>query len=326
MGTNNYAYGVSHNPDVPWMGNGAGLKTDAGLIFPSSARVAAFVRSTGPQDLDPPDIQNRLVRTLAAGLKQCRAGFGDIVVVLPGHSESVTGATMLDNLVAGTRIVGWGSPLQSDAPTFNFTAAASQWKLDNANVSISGLKLKFSMTTPFVTKGIDITAAGVSLLGNVIETSTTSTAGALIAIEVGTGADQCLIGGNYMYGTIGTFQTHVIKVVAAVTDLQIVGNTIMAPSTIATGVIAIGAVAALRVLIKDNILSNTLAASTACISAGAAASSGNIVRNMCSVLNDGVGASQGIILNASSIIRCYENRTSDEAGKTGIVTPAAVTN
>jgi len=324
MGTDNFAYGYGHQ-DVPWLGMGAGIKTEAGMVFPSSARVAAYVRSTGRADLDPPEISNRIDTTLAAGLKKCRAGYGDIVVVLPGHSESVTGATMMDNLVNGTRIVGWGSPMQDDAPTFNFTAAASQWAIDNKNVVIRGLKLKFSMATPFVTKGILFTAAGCSMVGNVIETSTTSTAGALIAVEVGSGASQFTFAGNYVYGTIGTFQTHVLNVAAAVNDLVVVRNRIMAPATIATGVIAIGANACLRVYIADNHLSNTLASSTACISAGDAASSGDIVRNMCSVLNNGTGASQGIILHATSIIKCYENRTSDEAGKTGIVTPAAST-
>ena len=323
MGTDNFAYGYG-NQDVPWLGMGAGNKTEFGMVLPSSARIAAFVRSTGRVDLDPPEISNRIDTTLAAGLKKCRAGYGDAVIVLPGHSESVTGATMMDNLVNGTRIIGWGSPLQDDAPTLNFTAAASQWVMDNKNVLIRGLKLKFSMTTPFVTKGIVFTAAGCSMLGNVIETSTTSTAGAAIAMEVGSGASQFTFAGNYVYGTIGTFQTDVLKVAAAVNDLVVIRNRIMAPATIATGVINIGANACLRVYIADNILSNTLAASTACISAGNAASSGDIVRNYCSVLNDGTGASQGIILHATSLIRCYENRTSDENGKTGIVTPAAV--
>lgn len=324
MGTENFAYGYGHQ-DVPWIGMGAGIKTEAGLVFPSSARVAAYVRSTGRVDLDPPEISNRIDTTLAAGLKKCRAGYGDIVVVLPGHSESVTGATMMDNLVNGTRIIGWGSPMQDDAPTFNFTAAASQWVMDNKNVSIRGLKLKFSMATPFVTKGLVFTAAGCSMLGNVIETSTSSTAGVLGCIELGTGASQFTLAGNYVYGTIGTFQTSVLLAAAAVNDLVVIRNRIMAPSTIATGLIALGANACLRVYIADNILSNTLAASTACISAGNAISTGDIVRNTCSVLNNGTGASQGIILHATSIIKCYENRTSDQDGLTGIVTPVAST-
>ncbi len=260
MGTNNYAYGVSNSPDVPWVGFGAGIKSDQGLIFPATSRVAAYVRSTGPSNLDPPEISMSVVRTLAAGLKQCRSGFNDIVVVLPGHAENVTDATMLDNLVPGTRIVGWGCPLQDDAPTFTFTAAASQWVVNDKNVCIRGLKLKASMTTPFVTKAIAVTAAGCSILDCVIETSTASNAGALVMIGLGAGAHQFLFSGNYVYGTIGTFQTGVITGEAAINDLQIVKNVIMAPATIATGVIAIGAFASLRVLIQDNVLSNSTTA------------------------------------------------------------------
>ena len=321
MGTDNYAYGYGHQ-DVPWLGMGAGIKTEAGMVFPSSSRVAAYVRSTGRADLDPPEISNRIDTTLAAGLKKCRAGYNDIVVLLPGHTETVTDNTMLTNLVNGTRIVGWGSPMQDDAPTFDFSAVASQWVLDNKNVR--GVKFKFSRATAFTTLGFALTAAGVSFVGNVFETATDSTHGVLSMLSLGAGSHQFTFAGNYVYGTIGTFQTGVITAAAAVNDMVIVKNRMMAPATIATGLIALGANACLRAYIADNELSNTLAASTACISAGNAASSGDIVRNMCSVLNDGTGASQGIILHATSLIKCYENRTSDEPGKTGIITPAAV--
>lgn len=323
MGTDNFAYGYG-SQDVPWLGYGAGIKTEHGMLFPSSARIAAYVRSTGRQDLDPPGISERIDTTLAKALKKCRAGYGDIVVVLPGHSETVTDATMLDNLVNGTRIIGWGSPMQDDAPTFDFNAVASQWVLDNKNVLISGLKFKFSRATAFTTLGFALTAAGITFVGNVFETATDSTHGVLSMLSLGSGSHQFTFAGNYVYGTIGTFQTGVITAAAVANDMVIVKNRMMAPATIATGLIALGANACLRAYIADNHLSNTLASSTACISAGNAASSGDIVRNYCSVLNDGTGASQGIILHGTSLIKCYENRTADENGKTGIVTPAAV--
>src|SRR6478735_310820 len=114
------AYGAPFSPDLPQVSSGAGMKTPFGItLLPPGSRIAAYVRSTGAQAGDDPFTNANLVTTLAAGVARARAGLGDTVVVMPGHNESVTDATMLTGLVAGTRIVGFGRG--GNMPVFRWT-------------------------------------------------------------------------------------------------------------------------------------------------------------------------------------------------------------
>ena len=124
MSTSNFAYGNSMYKNLPAVSAGAGIQFPFGTVLPPGGRVI-YLRSTGPQDGDDTTWSQRLETTLAAALSKCRSGLADTIIVLPGHSESVVDATMLDNLVDGTRIIGAGSPMQDDAPQFRWTATAS---------------------------------------------------------------------------------------------------------------------------------------------------------------------------------------------------------
>ena len=310
------------HPNLPFMAVG-GMGTPAVQLLPPAARIAAYVRSGGPADADDEEVKRRMYTTLAAALGQVRAGKGDTIYVLPGHSENVTDATMLDNLVAGTRIVGIGNPFQDDAPTFDWTNTAGEWTVDQKNVSIENLRLTISGAAG-VTKGIDITAASCSLRNCFIETAD-STNKATIAIEVGSTATHCHLVGNYFAGSKGDDSTDVIKVVGGTvpSNLRVLGNTMFCSATEINGLIHI-TVAALNIEIAHNVLYNTEASSTACIVIDAVAADGMIHHNMMGTLNDGVATAQGTIFGAGSLMKCFENYSGDEANKSGVLTPAAV--
>lgn len=326
MSTDNFALGSYSFPDVPYVGLGAGIKTPFGLLLPPTARVAAYVRSTGPRlNTDPPEIQARLVTTLARALKQVQAGHGDTVIVLPGHSESVTDATMLDNLVNGTRIIGLGSPRQDDAPVFRWTATASQWVLDNKNVLIAGLRLRLEGANGVV-KALNITGASVTLLGNYIQVASGAALKATIAIEVGSAATDCQILDNYIAGTATHNVTDGIKVVGATvpSGLTVCRNKMIASATAGNGLLNV-TVAALDMLIEDNVIFNTHTASTSCITLANVACSGIIRNNHLATVNDGTVTAQGLILGAAALVRCFNNQSCDEPIKSGVLTPAAAT-
>lgn len=59
--------------------------------------------------------------TLAAAIAKCTADAGDVIVILPGHAESIASATALTFNVAGMTIIGIGTG--SARPTFTFTTA-----------------------------------------------------------------------------------------------------------------------------------------------------------------------------------------------------------
>jgi hypothetical protein len=322
MGTENVAYGSASFPDVPSVAVGAGFKTNLALMLPTG-RIAAYVRAT-PVNGDPPEIEQRRYKTLADALKQCRPGAGDIVAVLPGHTENVVDATMLNNLVDGTVILGLGSTRQDNAPTFRWTAAAAKWLISKKNVTIQGLRLRLEGFNGVV-KAIEITGIGNTLSGNTIEVASAAALKATIAIEVGTGAHDTSIVGNYIFGTATHNVTDGINVVGAAPParLRITDNEMLFSATAANGLIHVRA-AALQLLISRNILYNTMTASTSAITLDAVAADGIIASNMIGILTNGVAAATGILTGATALVKCFLNLCADEPRASGVLSPAAV--
>ena len=318
------AYGNFLSGPMTRMDIGFGLQTPFGIVLPPGGRIAAYVRSAGVGDGDEWLEDAPLVQDLASALRYARANRGDAVVVLPGHSENVTDATMLDNLVAGTRIIGAGQG--ADMPSFRWTNTAGQWTVDQDNVTIQGLRLRLEGVNGVV-KGINVTAADCAMFGNDIEVASGASNKATIAIEVGSAAHRFSLMGNRVRGTETHNVTDCIKVVGATPprELYIARNRMIASATAANGLINI-TVAAKGVLIEENVIYNTHTSSTAGIAVANVAADGVICRNLVGVLNNGTAASQGIVFTSTgSTIKCFENYTSDEARASGVLAPAAAT-
>jgi len=66
--------------------------------------------------------KQRYFTTIDAAISECTASAGDVIYVMPGHTETVT-ATSIALDVAGVTIIGLGNG--SDRPTFTFGAAAA---------------------------------------------------------------------------------------------------------------------------------------------------------------------------------------------------------
>ena len=73
--------------------------------------------------------------TVDYAIGRCTAGRGDIIMVMPGHTETISAASGVDLDVAGVAIVGLGRG--SLRPTFNFTATASTFTIAAANTAVS---------------------------------------------------------------------------------------------------------------------------------------------------------------------------------------------
>ena len=256
--------------NIPLQGAGYGIRTHFGVWLPPGSRVAAYVRSTGTQDGDDAAIVDKIVPTLASGLARCRSGLGDTVICLPGHSESVADATMLDALVPGTKIIG--VPLGTATPTFRWTATASQWILNDANVTIAGLRLRLEGANGVV-KAIVCTAADNQIVDCDIQVASGATAKSTIAIEAGTGAEKFVLAGCRLFGTATHNVTDGVKVVGAISDWTIRDNRMIFSATADNGNIHVTA-AALNGHITGNELYNTHTSSTACIKFDDVASDG----------------------------------------------------
>lgn len=316
------AYGAPFSPDLPVVSAGAGMKTPFGItLLPPGSRVAAYVRSTGAQAADDPFTVANLVPTLAAGLARARSGLGDTVVVMPGHTESVTDATMLDNLVPGTRIVGFGRG--SNMPVFRWTATGSQWVLNDADVTIQGLRLRLEGANGVV-KAINVTAADCAILGCDIQVGSGASNKAAIAIEIGTGADRFELVGNNIRGSVAGSVVNCVLVAGVSDGVRICDNEIL----VATTVVGVGPInvtaAATQLKVMRNVIANMLANSETCMSVGAVAATGVVCDNYGST-EAGTPVSDIFEFNAASLLRCFQNFGTDTKNTSGLLSPAVVT-
>lgn len=69
--------------------------------------------------------------TIDFAIGQCVASRGDIIFVMPGHTETISAASGIDQDVAGVAIIGLGNG--SLRPTINYTDTASTWTMAAAN-------------------------------------------------------------------------------------------------------------------------------------------------------------------------------------------------
>lgn len=311
-------------PTLQAVAGSQGFRTEYGTFLPPATRVT-YVRSTGVQSGDPQDIAARILPTLDAGLKECRSGLGDIVYVLPGHTETVT-STFLASLVAGTRIIGLGDINRDDAPTFTWSSAAATWAISVKNVYIQGLRLLMDNFNG-VTAPINITAAGCTLNSNFMRWSSGASLKATTAITVGSAATDCFIGYNDIYGVAAGICTDGIKLLGATTPdrFKCIGNNFCAAATSANGLINVS-VAALAIQIENNKICNLAATSIAGISFANVACTGSCSSNNITVFSTGavsLGVTGITVGGVANLVGYFQNFTVNDPNKSGFLTPAA---
>lgn len=312
------------NHFLPLVGNeSVGQRTMYGTWLPPGSRVAAYV---GPQSdsTDAYSSNGLLVSTLAAGLAKCRAGKGDAVIVLPGHAETVSTTTMLDNLVSGTQILGaapFGSTLM---PTFTFsgTTNTSTWTVDDANVTMAGLKFACSgadsIDTPLV-----VTGASFNFLNNFVDLGTGASNDCDVFMTIGTGATNCLVYGNTMILTGGTNTNVILVSGTGVNGFQIIDNFIHS-SCASNGVINLtGTAVGFR--IGNNVIHNVSATAPTGIAHADTALVGVIYDNRIAFTTDitvltGAISAAGV---ATASIRSIQNFACDEDSLGGVLAPTA---
>lgn len=301
---------------LPNLGAGP-IATSYATLIPPGARVAAYVRSGGYQELDPFRADD-LVTTLAAALPRVRSGYGDVIIVLPGHVESVVDATMLDNLRAGTTILGIGRG--SMQPTFNFTATASQWTLDQSDVLVQGLRLNVDGANGVV-NAIDVTAADCVLRGCAVRLASGAALKATVGVSLS--AARAWVDGCYFEGTATHFVARAILIDTAVDGIKVTNTRIIASATAANGLIGVTA-AATNLLFQDLLLYNTHTSSTATIALSDVACDGFAIRVKSGTKNNGgAKTTQGITWGASALVQAHDCTCSDVRADSGVTSPAA---
>jgi len=93
-----------------------------------------FVLSTIGSDTNSGRDKDHPLATIQAAINKCTANKNDVIVLMPGHAETVT-ATNINLNVAGVQVVGVGIGLLR--PTFTYGAAAATITVSAANCSWS---------------------------------------------------------------------------------------------------------------------------------------------------------------------------------------------
>lgn len=225
------AYGNFLSSALPYYQSLPGIITPYGTLLKPGGRIAAYVRSTGLQDGEDHFANTgMLVTTLNAGLARCRSGQGDIVYVLPGHSENITGADAMSSLVAGTQIVSAGAPGMTNNPKLTWTAATGTFLLDVADVSIVGMTLDWAGVADCAAP-MTVTGAGCAMIGNhIVAQSDVVSFQCLKGVTVSTGAHDFLFANNYVRADSEDDDANVtggiINISAVVRGAKIVNNII----------------------------------------------------------------------------------------------------
>jgi hypothetical protein len=97
--------------------------------------------------------------TIDYAVGKCTANRGDIIMVMPGHSETISSATSLVFDVAGVAVIGLGTG--SLRPDLNFSNTAGSVEVDAADVTLYNLTLTADVTAVVV--GVNVDANGFTM-------------------------------------------------------------------------------------------------------------------------------------------------------------------
>ncbi len=265
MGATNFSGQLTVN-GVPVM-PGGGLMT-TGNVF--------FVHSTaGSNSKDGKSPQNP-VATIDYAIGLCTANKGDLVIVMPGHDETISAAAAIACDVAGVTILGLGNG--SLRPIVRFGSTDATIAISAANVTIANIRVTSAIDE--VVKMFHITAAYATLDG--IEHFETATFQTIQFVLTTAAADYLAIRNCYCY--------QVTAAAAAQAWIQLVG--------IDGGIIEDNT---FRLTLSNNAGSITINGSTACI--------GTVVRNNTIVQLGGTTQVSAILfVDSSTGIMVHDNR------------------
>lgn len=164
----------------------------------------------------------RPLATLDGAVGKCTANSGDIIVALPGHTETVTAAGGLDLDVAGITLIGIGTG--SARPTINFTTATTaDMDVDAANITM--INFLFTGGIDALAGPIDVNAADFALLDCEYRDVTGQATDVIIADA---NADRLLIDGYFHNGAAAAGANSAIALIGmdnpVIKNFKIVGN------------------------------------------------------------------------------------------------------
>jgi hypothetical protein len=304
MSITNYPNGVS-SFGMPILGGGR-FMTTGNVFFVDSGNTAKGgdnpAKGTSP---DTPFL------TIDFAIGRCTANNGDVIFVMPGHTENVTAAAGIDFDVAGISCIGLGSGAVRPTITLD-TATTADIDIAAANILLENLV--FVGDIDALAAPIDVDAADFTMINCEMRDSGTKNTVRWILGDAG--ADRMKIincinrgtdtAGNTAWITLNGSDEPIIK------DCKSNGNFSAANIEVITAAITDG-------LITGNHLENANASDVNI--EGLSASTGWISHNMCRNATD----TQVTWINTPGNMSLFENYGVNNNGETGILagTPSA---
>jgi len=264
--------------------------------------------------------KSRFYSTVNAAIAACTANAGDIVYVLPSHTETVT-ATSIAHNVAGVRVIGLGSgdfrptfTYSSAAATITGSAANGSWENCRYVANFADVVSAFTLTNAvgFTVKGNDF--LDTSSILNFLACVTTS--------ATNNESDGLSVVGNYVYSLPATAGP-VVSILANELRLQVSDNIVDKAATNNAGqLITLSSKIVGGVRIMRNVLTVTGAAGTTVgilFTGSGTSSSGICAYNLVNSLD----TTTALIATAGTKISFQENYVSGAVDASGTLYPAA---
>jgi len=189
--TTNFPNGVSVR-GIPVLGGGAAIPATTGRVY----FVHSGTGNNGHQGTD----SSQPFATIDYAIGQCTASKFDVIVVMPGHAETLSGATSLVLDVAGVQVIGLGTGALR--PTLTYSATASIISITAANCTLQNLVLVSDIDN--LVTGISLAAgADGTTLRNIEMRDGASNKEFLIGIAIATTCTDVTIDGLRFYGLAG---------------------------------------------------------------------------------------------------------------------------
>lgn len=239
------------------------------------------------------------------------ASKGDQIILLPGHTEAITGAAGISADVAGVSVIGIGHG--SLQPTFTFGAAAATFVISAANTSFVNVGFKANFAD--VAIGLDISAVdGLSFIGcNFTEAG--ANLNFVITVDLATGADNVTFKSCKFIGADASNDTFINGVAH---DGLYISDCYFAMNVAQTSVVGLIATTgnATNVVIKDCHFRSNIDGAKFIICGGAA--NGGLISNCYFSSIDGAGAvTAGFDFTGGHIFECYVAGEADSFGLIG---------
>jgi len=286
--------------------NGVNSVLGAGQLFTTGK--VFYVNSTTGSDGNKGEDPNFAVATIAQAQTLARASKGDVVIVMPGYTETRTTALTLSK--AGVTYIGLGNGLARPSITGN--GAIDAINITGANITLDNFQFH-APETDDQTADVNVAAAGVTLR-NLYSIGSQTAKNKTDIITVASGAHDLLVENCVAYNTVVDCVSW-LSLEAAV-NRPVIRNCYV-QGQFSTGVLMDEATATLAT-IENNLFKNTKAA-TAVVTFTTGNTTGVMRFNHCSGRHTTIASN----IVPGTGMDFFENLVVEEAAHNGILIPAA---